>query len=109
MSKPQHLFSFWSLLSFLLLSPLYALYGALTLVRSLLSPIRFARRTRSALASEIHCPNGHANSTTGRFECASCRAVYHGWVGACGLCGAPAGWIVCSTCGVGIRLPWEVR
>ena len=107
MSKQQPPFSLGSLLALLLLSPLYALYGLVTLVRGLFAPSRFLRRTRSASASEIRCPNGHANSANGRFDCASCHATYHGWIGRCALCGAGAGWFPCGTCGVGVRLPWS--
>ena len=90
-----------------ILSPFYAIYGLFLLARTVVRMWRKAKGMRMALATEIRCPNGHANPTVGRFECAACKAVYHGWVGRCGVCGAGAAWIPCDICGVAIRLPWE--
>ncbi|MBI5536581.1 MAG: hypothetical protein HY898_27925 [Deltaproteobacteria bacterium] len=98
---------FQGLLLALLLSPLYAAYGAVVIVRAIVRLYRFCGRARVSLAREVHCQNGHPNATTGRWECASCRAQYHGWVGRCRVCGAGASWFPCSTCQVGIPLPWE--
>src|SRR5437764_525711 len=105
MPTPQKL-SRWRIALTILLSPLAAVYGVLVLVRALLGGARRLRGARHALAATLVCPNGHANATTGRWECAVCKATYLGWVGRCTLCGAGAGWTPCRSCGVGIRLPW---
>jgi hypothetical protein len=89
-----------------ILAPLYALYGCIAALRALPRLARRLRGLQVGLADEVRCPNGHPNPTTGRFNCASCRAEYHGWIGRCALCRAPAGWTPCETCGVAIRLPW---
>lgn len=89
--------------------PLYAAYGVFVMGRAVWRLVRFAMRSRPALAAELMCPNGHPNATTGRFECASCSATYHGWVGRCEVCGAGANWFPCDVCGVGIVIPWENR
>jgi hypothetical protein len=101
--------SAWRLFLGLLLSPLLAVYGLVTLVRGVGALVGRLLGAQHALATTLHCPNGHVNPTTGRFECAHCHATYHGWVGRCALCGAGAGWIECERCGVGIRLPWVSR
>lgn len=93
----------------LLCSPLYALYGLVTLVRAMLGAGRAVRGLGSALSSSIRCANGHRNEAVGRWHCNACGATYHGWVGRCELCGAGAGWVECERCGVGIRLPWVRR
>ncbi len=103
----DHRFAPENLIALALLSPLYALYGLYLVVRSMVRAWRKAKGLRQAVASEIRCPNGHPNPTVGRFECASCKAVYHGWVGRCAMCGAGAAWIPCDVCGVAIALPWE--
>jgi hypothetical protein len=97
----------WRIAWVLLLSPLFALYGIWALIRALLGLRRTVRAFGLSQARTIPCPNGHPNATRGRFECGSCRATYHGWVGACGLCGAGAGWTPCTVCGVSIPLAWE--
>ena len=91
-----------------LLSPFFFLYGLYILWSAGAWVVRALSGARRALSETIHCSNGHPNATIGRFECAVCRASYHGWVGRCGVCGAGAGWMPCSTCGVGISLPWEL-
>jgi len=90
-----------------LLLPIHFLYGCFLLTRLVVRGLFRAHAARQALASEIRCPNGHPNPTHGRFECAACRATYHGWVGRCGVCGAGCAWFPCDTCGVAIPLPWE--
>lgn len=94
---------------FLFAFPLFTLYGIWRVLRWGFGLIGAVIRMRRALDRVIRCPSGHANAVVGRWECASCRAVYHGWVGRCPLCGAGAAWISCSTCGVSVRLPWERR
>ena len=94
-------------LLWILLVPLYAMYGVCVVLRWMLRLPRLARGTRAILSDEIYCPNGHPNATRGRFECGACHGVYHGWVGECPRCGAGASWFPCGTCGVSIPLPWE--
>jgi hypothetical protein len=65
------------------------------------------RKARFELADDVTCPNCHyANPVAGRWECASCKAIYMGWVGSCPICGAGASWISCVKCGVSVVLPW---
>lgn len=97
------------ILIFILTSPFLAIYGIFVLARSLAGARRRVRGARAALGSTVACQNGHANETVGRWACAACGSVYHGWVGRCEVCGAPAGRIDCAACGVGIRLPWSGR
>jgi hypothetical protein len=92
-----------------LLSPLFAAYGAYTIICAVIGVARGARRAELALRDELRCPNGHENPVNGRWRCGSCGATYTGWVGACSICGTGATWFPCSTCGVGVRLPWERR
>lgn len=92
---------------YLVLAPAYALYGLWVLVRSVLGGGRLLQGKARALDDAVFCQNGHRNETIGRWACAGCKAEYHGWVGACELCRAGAGWIRCSTCHIGIRLPWR--
>lgn len=94
-------------LLFLLGSPFFAVYGLVVLVRAARRARRRYRGARAALAASVVCPNGHPNETVGRWSCAACGSTYLGWVGRCEVCGAPAGRIDCSACGVGIRLPWS--
>lgn len=91
----------------LLFAPLYALYGIWMLLRLPLLLLRRAEQAKAALATDLFCAAGHANSSSGRFKCASCSAVYYGWVGECPVCGAGAGYLPCSRCGLAIPLPWE--
>lgn len=92
---------------FILGAPFYLVYGLVTLVRGVRRAARRVRGAGLALAPTLRCSNGHPNDTAGRWTCASCHAVYHGWVGRCELCGAGAGWMTCEHCGVGIALPWR--
>lgn len=93
----------------ILLAPLYGLYGLFALLRGVFRLWKRAHGMRFALARELRCPNGHINNAVGRFECAACRATYHGWVGRCEVCGAGAAWFPCDVCGVSIQLPWVRR
>jgi hypothetical protein len=93
----------------LMLSPIYFLYGLFALVRAGLRLIPMALRARAAMRDSVSCPNGHPNAVAGRYACGRCRAVYHGWVGRCSVCGAGASWTPCRTCEVAIVLPWERR
>lgn len=92
-----------------LLFPLLVVYGVVVLVRDLFRVAGRIQGAAAGLSPSLRCPNGHENAVTGRFECGTCRASYHGWVGRCGVCGAGAGWLPCEICGVGIPLPWERR
>jgi hypothetical protein len=87
--------------------PLFVAIGLWTVLASLVQIPRRVRALRSAVANELRCPNQHSNAVSGRWECASCKAVYLGWVGKCALCGAGASWFSCGSCGVSIPLPWE--
>jgi hypothetical protein len=64
----------------LLLSPLFAVYGLVTLARGAHRLVARLVGARQALATNLRCPNG-----------------------------AGAGWVECDQCGVGIRLPWVTR
>lgn len=97
------------LLGAVVLSPLYALYGLVLVGRAVLSVGRAARGARAALSSTLVCPNGHRSQAVGRWRCAACGSVYHGWVGRCRICGAGAGTTSCESCGVTIRLTWVRR
>ena len=99
----------WRVALFVLLSPFAAAYGVVVLLRGALGVLRRVTGAKRALSSVLVCPNGHANETTGRWECARCKATYLGWVGRCTLCGAGAGWMSCKVCGVGIPFPWSRR
>lgn len=94
------------LLGFVVLSPFYVVYGAWLLVRALLGLGRAVKGAGAALSPTLVCPNGHRSAAVGRWRCAMCGSIYHGWVGRCGVCGAGAGRTSCDVCGVGIRLPW---
>ena len=92
-----------------MLSPVYLIYGVFAAGRSFFRLFPALRRLRAAMQDTITCANGHRTPVAGRFTCASCRAVFHGWVGRCQLCGAGASWTPCIVCGVSVPLPWEVR
>lgn len=87
--------------------PFFVVRGLFALVRGVARGRRTVGALRAGLAPTIHCPNGHSNPVTGRWECASCKGVYIGWVGRCSVCGAGASWFSCENCGVSIRTPWE--
>lgn len=86
--------------------PVLALYGCLVLLRGLAHGARRILGARLALASELACCNGHRNPTVGRWNCGSCKATYHGWVGRCAVCGSGAGWMSCRTCQISVPFPW---
>ncbi len=97
------------LLGALVFSPFYAAYGLVMIVRAILGLGRSATGARAALSTTIHCPNGHPSQAIGRWRCAACGGVYHGWVGRCSMCGLGAGSMSCERCGVSICLPWARR
>jgi len=100
-------FDVWKLLAAVALVPLYAAYGLYVVVSAVTEFVRWLVRVRYALRPSVTCRScGHENSVSGRFECASCRAQYHGWVGRCPVCGAEPAWTPCDRCGVAVRLPW---
>ncbi len=101
--------SHWRLLAAVALSPLAALYGLFLLARGVRRGARRLAGARHALATVLVCQNGHPNATTGRWECARCKATYLGWIGRCSVCGAGAGWTPCGICGAGIPFPWAGR
>lgn len=90
----------------LLLSPLYASYGAFVIARAAYAAARRLVRLRHVFRRSLTCPQGHVVPVAGRFACTTCRAESHGWIGSCGLCGAGAELTRCPTCGVGVALPW---
>ncbi len=92
-----------------LLSPFYAVYGVVLILRGILGIGRSVRGVEASLSSTLVCPNGHRSQAVGRWRCAACGGVYHGWVGRCRACGAGAGMTSCDACGVSIRLPWVSR
>lgn len=93
----------------LLCSPFYVVYGLWLLVRAPFALVRAARGVGAAFSPTLVCSSGHRSPAVGRWRCAACGGVYHGWVGRCGVCGAGAGTASCETCGVTIRLPWVRR
>lgn len=92
-----------------LLSPFYVLYGVVLVVRGILGIGRTVSGVGASFSSTLVCPNGHHSQAVGRWRCAACSSVYHGWVGRCRVCGAGAGMTGCEVCGVTIRLPWARR
>lgn len=95
------------LLRLLLGFPFFAVWGVVVLLGWGVGFGRRALGARHALSATFPCPHGHPNPSRGRFRCASCRGVYLGWVGRCGVCGASAGYVECVRCGVTVRLPWR--
>lgn len=86
--------------------PWIVLVGA---VRVVVAVIAWPWRLRARAAAVIVCPAGHANAVMGRWTC-SCGAVFLGHVfGPCPICGMPAGWARCETCGLAIASPWKVE
>jgi len=94
-------------LFWVLLAPFFPVYGLAVLLLALVRlPFRARAFASGVVGRSLRCPNGHVNATSGRFVCGTCGATYLGWIGACDVCRAPAGWFPCDVCGVGIRLPW---
>ena len=89
--------------------PFYFVYGVVLILRGTVRLVRGAHGVRASMRSTLVCPNGHRSQAVGRWRCAACGGVYHGWVGRCGVCRAGAGTTSCETCGVTIRLPWSRR
>lgn len=88
---------------------LIALPATLTVavVRALVWVIRWPRRVRLRAAATLICPSGHPNPVMGRWTC-GCGAAYLGHAFAnCPICGMPAGWLRCATCGLAIPSPWK--
>lgn len=95
------------LAAFIVGFPLFVLMGVGMVLRALFGIGRHIRKARYELADDVTCPNCHyPNPVAGRWECASCKAIYMGWVGSCPICGAGASWISCAKCGVSVVLPW---
>lgn len=97
------------LIGAIIFSPLYAVYGLVLIGRAILGLGYAVKGAHASLSSTIVCPNGHHSQAVGRWRCAMCGGVYHGWVGRCRVCGCAAGTTDCETCGVTIRLPWMRR
>ena len=109
MSSSRPPLTFGRILLFVVGMPFFLVHGIVLLFRGARSSVHRVHAARAALGSTLVCQNGHENGTVGRWSCSACGATYHGWVGRCALCGAPAGRIDCATCGVGIALPWSHR
>jgi len=88
----------------LLTLPLYAAFGAWTLIRL---PFVIAGRIKPftvSLGESVRCESCHAlNPIHGRWKC-HCGATYHGTCLECELCHARASWISCRRCGVSVVL-----
>mgnify|MGYP000907691071 CR=1 FL=1 len=75
--------------------------------RFVLAALKLPWQLRAKSADVLLCGAGHANPTHGRWTC-GCGAVYLGHAFApCPICGMPAGWVKCETCGLAIRSPWK--
>lgn len=92
---------------FLLLTPLYAAYGAWVLLVGLYRMVRWATWTVRLTRPELACPAcGSPNSVYGRWECRApgCGAIYLGAADRCQRCGAGASMFFCRDCGASISL-----
>jgi hypothetical protein len=87
---------------------LFAVYGAATILRGVGRLCHRTSVTLRLLSRSLVCPAcGEPCSTVGRFQCASCSAVYAGAVVLCGYCGARASHYPCARCGAAITIePW---
>ena len=95
---------FFRILVALLALPWTLLTGAVRLAARL---AKLPRLVRAKNADHVVCPDGHPNAVMGRWAC-KCGANYLGHAfGPCPVCGAPAGWLRCETCGLAIRSPWK--
>ena len=85
--------------------PLFAVYGVFTLIAESVSLIGWTRRLARLLGRTLPCPScGSAADLHGRWHCRACGATYHGFVGACALCGSSASFFPCRACGASIPL-----
>jgi|SRR5579883_1810218 len=83
----------------------YAGYGAWRVVAGLVGVAQAVGRTRRLLSTTLPCTSCHSrNALHGRWSCANCSGVYHGFVGSCSLCGAGAHHFDCERCGASIPL-----
>lgn len=88
-----------------MLVPLYALYGAWTIVRATLGAFARAGDAMNLLRASMLCPSCRApNLLAGRWKCRSCGATYHGIPQRCERCHAAATWFPCARCGISIPL-----
>lgn len=89
----------------ILRAPFYAAYACYRLFVGLLSLPRRLIVARRLLAKSLPCGScHHQNRLDGRWSCSYCGAIYHGFVGECGLCGAGASFFPCESCGIAIPL-----
>lgn len=80
---------------------------AAVFVRACFALVRLPGRLGAGVAVSVGCPVGHPNALHGRWTC-GCGAMYLGHAFApCPVCGLPAGWMRCETCGLAIRSPWK--
>lgn len=92
-----------------LAAPLLALYGAWSMLKLAGVLVTRLRRIKRLSAATLTCPScRRPNPLHGRWSCAVCSGVYHGFVGECPLCHADASMMFCDSCGVSIRLG-EIR
>jgi hypothetical protein len=91
------------------MAPLYALFGALRLMAWLCLLPGHLSNLHRLLGRGLCCPScGRENALSGRWSCARCSGVYHGFVGECPICSARASFFPCMYCGVSIVLePWQ--
>ena len=86
-------------------SVFFTFYGLYVVVGGLSGLLAEASASARLLRRALPCPScGAANALHGRFECRSCSAVFHGFVGECPLCGAGARFFPCSECGVSVAV-----
>ena len=85
--------------------PFYAGYGAWRLLAGLAGVTRQLLWSRRLLEETLTCGScGERNVLHGRWQCAACSGVYHGFVGECPLCGAGAAFFPCGRCQVSLPL-----
>jgi hypothetical protein len=84
--------------------PLYALYGAWSVVSGAHHLARRASGATKLLGEAITCPGCEMrNALHGRWKCRACGATYRGFVLECPLCASGASFFDC-VCGLSIPL-----
>jgi len=68
--------------------------------------VRLVRRLPVLLSGTLRCPRGHAVAAFGAWSCGVCRYTFEGYAFArCPSCHGLASYVICQTCGLGIRDP----